>query len=160
MKWILDGYNVILADHKLAAMARNSIEGSRRELIQEIAFSGKFRGDRIVLVFDGRSGGAVEKITPNFEIRFSASHETADELIKKIVGNHEKRSSITVVSNDRSIINYAKECGAKVIGSKDFLSFMRCRRRERETIEHLSEKPTPKFDPELLKLFKENKHET
>jgi hypothetical protein len=159
MHWILDGYNLILGDEKLAKVARNTLEGARDELIREIIGARRLKREKVFLVFDGKSGGLTEEITTNLKVRFSKPGETADDVIKSMVRNYGKRSSVLVVSDDREIVSYAKECGAKVIGSMDFLSLARARESKRRELESFSEKPTAstKSDLELLKLFKEKK---
>ncbi len=163
MHWILDGYNIILADEKLARLARNHLEAGREELVREILSSGKFRGkEDILMVFDGRSGGSTEEFAPNLMVKFSRRGETADDLIKNTLANYKKRNSIFVVSSDHSIMNYSKECGAKSISSREFLSSIRLKKKKRNENDYSSEKPTTssKSDLELLRLFKERKHET
>ncbi len=159
MRWILDGYNIVLADEKLAKLARANLVVAREELINEILSAAEFKHENVILVFDGKSGGPAERISPNLQIEFSRTHETADDLIKNMVGNHKKRSSIHVVSNDRSITNFAKECGARVHGSRDFLLLLRRRRNKTEERNLLAEKPPVPDEPdiELLRLFGEKK---
>ena len=161
MHWILDGYNIIHADHRLSKVAMNNLEAGRDELIREIVSAPKFNGESVFLVFDGKSGSPERKIDAGIKVMFSNSPESADDVIKRIIGNYQKRRSIVTVTNDHSIVDYAKECGAKVIGSKDFLSLIRSRKSGRKEEESLSEKPPLPFKPdlELLKLFKEKDHE-
>jgi predicted RNA-binding protein with PIN domain len=161
MRWILDGYNIILADEKLAKLARVNLVGAREELINEILSAAEFKHENVILVFDGNSGGPAERISPNLQIEFSRTLETADDLIKNMVGNHKKRSTIHVVSNDHSITNFAKECGARVLGSGDFLLLLRKRRNRTEERNLFAEKPTVPNEPdiELLRLFGEKEHE-
>lgn len=161
MHWIIDGYNLILTDRKLAKVARNNLEAARDGLFLEITLSSRLKGEDVFLVFDGRSGNPNMKAASGVQVIFSQHPESADDIIKGMIGNYRKRRSILVVSNDRSIANYAKECGARVVGSKDFLSMIRAK-RERNEEKSISEKPPlpSKPDPELLKLFKEEKNET
>ncbi len=161
MYWILDGYNIIHSDEKLAKTARISLEAGRDELIRMVSSSATMRGEKISLVFDGRSGSPNASATSRVQVIFSTHPESADDLIKSMIGNYRKRRSILVVSNDRSIADYAKECGADVVGSKDFLLLIR-RKREQNEETSFSEKPPLPLNPdlELLKLFKEKKHET
>jgi predicted RNA-binding protein with PIN domain len=161
MHWILDGYNIIHADHRLSKIAINNLEAGRDELIQEIASAARFNGESVFLVFDGRSGSSERRIAAGINVMFSNSPESADDVIKRIIGNYQKRRSIVTVTNDHSIVDYAKECGAKVIGSEDFLLLARARKSGRKEAESFSEKPPlpSKPDLELLKLFKEKDHE-
>jgi len=159
MHWILDGYNIMLGDEKLGKAARNNLEGARDELIREIIGAENLRRESVFLIFDGKSGGPTEKITPNLQVKFSKPGETADDVIKSMVRNYKKRISVLVVSDDRAIVNYAKQCGAKVVSSTDFLTLTRARKSKSNEPESFSEKPTTptKTDLELLRLFKQKK---
>jgi predicted RNA-binding protein with PIN domain len=161
MHWILDGYNIILSDEKLARIAGNSLEAGRDELVREISSTAKLGNDHIFLVFDGKSSGSSEKVTRNLEIKFTKNHETADDLIKSMVGTYNSRVSVRVVSNDYSIIGYAKECGATTVRTGDFLELLRTQRIQEKEKEAFPEKPLApvKSDPELLRLFKEKKRD-
>ena len=112
VNWLVDGYNVILADPILSKHFRNNQEAGRIEFVRQIGISEKLRRQRTVIVFDGKYSGSTDRLSPHVEVRFSAGRETADDLIKRLIGETRRRSSLTVVSNDRSIIEYAKICGA------------------------------------------------
>jgi len=157
MHWILDGYNIILSDERLTKAAGNDLETARDELIREITFSSKFKGDNVSLVFDGKTGSPDLKINSRLRVIFSKSPESADDLIKDMIGNYRTRRSIIVVSNDRSIADYARECGARTMKSTDFLSLIRAKEEEKMEEKSFSEKPPQpsKPDLELLKLFRE-----
>ena len=155
MRWLIDGYNVILSDTKLSRMLRNDNEQGRYEFIAEVSGSRRFSGEDVVIVFDGRFAASSSREGPRLEIRFTSSGQTADEHIKNEVGRSTKRRSLTVVTNDRSILAYARECGAATLRSGDFLALARGNSHVRRKVEEASEKPLPtgQPDPELLKLF-------
>jgi predicted RNA-binding protein with PIN domain len=161
MRWILDGYNVILTDERLAKVAKNDLEAARRELTATIASNGRLRHEQVLVVFDGKSAGSAEQIAPNIETRFTGRGETADDFIKRTIGLYRKRRSVFVVSDDHSIISYAKECGANVVSGRDFLHSLREPKNGKRTKEPPSEKPAPpmRSDPELLRLFKQRKRD-
>ena len=156
MRWIVDGYNVILADRKLSKLLRNSPEVAREELVIEIQRSDRLRGQRVTIIFDGSIASSTERITENLEIRFSPPRETADDMIKREVGDQLRRRSLYVVSNDRAITDFAKECGSKTVNSEDFLTLVRERKQKRNPADDASvDKPTAVGEPdrELLRLF-------
>lgn len=156
VRWIIDGYNVILADEKLSKLLRNDIEIARSELAGEVVGYVHARKEKAILIFDGKFSTPPEKISPYVEIRFSRPGETADEVIKREVGSSKRRRSLNVVSNDLAIVDYARECGAGIVGSLDFLSILRSPGPAPDTGGDFdSEKPAPTGnpDPELLRLF-------
>ena len=156
MRWIIDGYNVLLSDQKLSHLMKIDSEQARRELVLEISGSRRLSRDDINLVFDGRFTPSSSHEGPRFAVRFTSRGETADEWIKREVGNSTKRLSLTVVSSDLSIVAYAKECGAATMKSGEFLSVVRTKNAGRKQIDADDEKPASagKLDQELLDLFK------
>lgn len=155
MHWLVDGYNVILSDIRLSKMLRNDAEQGREEFTREISASRRFRGESVTVVFDGRFAASSSREGPRLLVRFTSKGQTADDLIKLEIGRSVRRRSLTVVTNDRSILAYAKECGARTLSSGDFLALARARTPGRERINTEAEKPesTGRPDPELLKLF-------
>ncbi|MGO9482412.1 MAG: NYN domain-containing protein [Candidatus Kryptoniota bacterium] len=168
MKWIVDGYNVIFSDSALSKVARNNIEAARDAIVSEIESCRRLTKDKLDLVFDGKHKTAVDRLSDNLTVSFSASGQTADDLIKDEIGRSTARRSLCIVTNDYAIIDYARGCGAIVMQSEEFLSLVRkfksahggSRKLETEpTLDLDAEKPRVigKVDQELLKLFKENK---
>lgn len=155
MRWLIDGYNVILTDPRLAKMLRNDNEQGRHELISRILATRRLNKDDITVVFDGRYAASSSREGNRLLIRFTARGETADDFIKREVGKSQRRRSLVVVSNDRSILAYARECGAGIMGSGEFLAMTRERKQHPSHSYASDEKPDPpgKPDPELLKLF-------
>ena len=136
-------------------MLRNDNESGRRELLAEILGSGRFTGQDVVIMFDGRFGASSSREGDRVEVRFTSRGETADDVIKSEIGRSTRRRSLTVVTDDRSIVTYAKECGARTLGSRDFLRLIRERAAGSKDVDTELEKPesTGSPDPELLKLF-------
>ncbi len=129
---------------------------TRHELALEILRSARLSKDDINLVFDGRFAPSASREGPRLVVRFTSGGETADEWIKREIGNSTKRRSLTVVSNDLSILAFAKECGAATMKSGEFLSMVRTlNARGKDTVSD-DEKPASagKLDEELLYLFK------
>lgn len=155
MRWLIDGYNVILSDQKLAKVLRNDNESGRRELLVEIVSSRRFVRQEMAVIFDGRFGASSSREGRKLEVRFTSRGETADDVIKSEIGMSKRRRTLTVVTDDRAIIAFAKECGARTLGSRDFVRLIRERPPDREGDSIFAEKPEPTGspDPELLKLF-------
>lgn len=153
---LIDGYNLILSDEKLSKLMRRDPTIARETLIDEIRnVIGK--ASKITLIFDGRFSHEKQLVSQNFEIQFSQKGEPADDVIKDIVGRAYNRRSITVVTNDLSIIAYARECGSKTMKCGDFVKLLRTKKpspsgntREKsiEKPQHITNK-----DLELLKKW-------
>ncbi len=156
MIWIVDGYNVIFSDKILTKLVRGNNETGRQELIRRILQSTEFKGDKVVVVFDGKYGPSNEKPAANVYVRFSPARETADDMIKREIAQSTRRRSLRIVSSDTSIADFARECGAVALDSSDFLSLLKRPANRREHDSGMgSEKPNvgTALDTELLKLF-------
>ncbi len=156
MRWLVDGFNVVLSDEKLSRRLRNDSKAGRTEFISEIVGSGQFRNEEVTVFFDGRFTASSDREAPGVTVRFTANGETADDAIKREIGRHTRRRSLLVVSDDRSIVSYARECGAKTMSTADFLAKVRNKVPARPlSAGSPSEKPesTGTADPELLRLF-------
>ncbi len=128
MMWIVDGYNVIFSDTRLLKLSRNDMETARDELLREIQSGQRWLNGKATVVFDGKYRTTAEKISDNLSVSFSGTGQTADELMKKEVGNSTTRRSLGIVTNDLEIINYARICGVprnNILKSEDFLTIIR-----------------------------------
>jgi len=178
VRWIIDGYNVIFADARIFKILRNNIETARCELLREIQRSTSLAGDKITIVFDGKYNSTSDKTSGDLVVTFSAEGQTADELIKNQIADSTVRSSLRVVTNDLAIIDFARICGvprSNIIKSEEFLERIRSLAPTQKAPQHTTmksrkpraprsydstaEKPMSlgKPDPELLRLFKENR---
>lgn len=153
---MIDGYNVILSDQKLSKLLRNDNEIGRREFLGEILRSNRHSREEITVVFDGRFAASAANESTRLLVRFTSRGETADDFIKREIGASPNRRSLIVVSNDLSIVSYARECGAGTQTSGEFLAAIREKRiTAPDTGRDSGEKPEPtgRPDPELLRLF-------
>ncbi len=85
---IVDGYNVIGAWPKLAAIRDRDLAQARDLLIESLAEYQAYTGTKVIIVFDAYSVHGVEKKHKSYKIEviFTKENETADERIEKLVG--------------------------------------------------------------------------
>ena len=78
----------------------------------------RVRGSRVHLVFDGPPDPALLEFDEYhgrpLRIFYPPLGSTADDVIQRILDRHSDRRTLTVVSSDREIKDYAKNRGAKV----------------------------------------------
>jgi len=156
VKWIIDGYNVIHSDPRLAKALAHSLEAGREDFLLEIQKS-PIKHEKILVVFDGRYESPKEEYGRDIEVRYSARGQSADDLIRAEIAAASRRRSITVVSDDHAVAGYARECGAIAASSREFISAIRTPKNGKDRRESSSrEKPESggKIDEELLRLFK------
>jgi predicted RNA-binding protein with PIN domain len=123
-KVIVDGYNVIHADERLKQTAARDLEGARGQLVGRVKRYLKHKRVQITIVFDGAGGlTEVEPVVPGkLQVLFSNTLQTADELILKTLGDaNNPRAFIVVTSDMTDIGRCAREMGAEVVGSREFL---------------------------------------
>lgn len=91
------------------------------------------KGVKVVLVFDGYGKNKHEQ---NIEVKFSKTdvgpdYGNADALIKHLIEKARNPKLAKVVSSDRDVTFFAKECGAKIQTAEAFWGEVKERRTER-----------------------------
>jgi len=154
-KILIDGYNLLYRDGVLKNQAERNLEEAREQLIAAVA---AYRsGDvEIVLVFDGRGGGArVRKgAAGGVQVRFSRHPQTADQLILELLGREKRLSALTVVTSDRKDIGrIAQAEGVRWISSESFLRRLRRAPRKQDAGEEKPAHPSAEEMDYWLKRF-------
>lgn len=101
---IVDGYNVIGSWPELQKLKLVSLEEARLGLIRMMEEYQAISGIRIILVFDAYqvAGPAKDMKVAKIDVFFTGEHETADELIERLVARlKHKRRSIFVATSDQ-----------------------------------------------------------
>jgi predicted RNA-binding protein with PIN domain len=143
-KIIIDGYNVIHADEALKKMAVVDLNRARESLIEQLKKYLRVKSLHLTVVFDGRGGltDADSVLPEKLQVLFSASGQTADELIIQILRDSLNPREFIVVSSDLADIGRtASGLGAQVVASRDFLH--RLGRRNHFSPDSRNEKPFP-----------------
>jgi predicted RNA-binding protein with PIN domain len=111
--YLIDGYNLLYSSFR-EWIEKFGLENARQFLINFLrSYKRKF-----IIVFDGREE------YPNYHMEnvIFTKGKSADEYIKNFLKNYKNKDEIIVVSNDKSIINYAKMLKVKTISTKQFLN--------------------------------------
>lgn len=119
---LVDGYNVtMLAWPELSA-------GDQRVALERAAAQLQLQhGAQIVLVFDGDADGGTAvraAVGSTVRVRFTHRDTEADDEILELLGAT-SAPVVVVVSNDRRVIDGARERGANVVRSTDFVALLR-----------------------------------
>lgn len=109
---IIDGCN-------LAYKAYGGAGDREREMLTR-ALAGYYGRKQIsvTMVWDSSAGGDMQQVLPNLKVRYAPS---ADDHIVRMVEESQRRASITVITDDRSVGGHVRSYGAKLIGSREFL---------------------------------------
>jgi len=123
LHFLIDGYNVIKQIDCLNDIGTlNNARISLIEIIQARRLTGS-KNNRVTIVFDGKENYYLypPKDKQRIKIIFSRQ-ESADDVIKRIVGECDNPKQIVVVTNDKSIVYFTRSLGAKVMSVSDFLA--------------------------------------
>ncbi len=111
MIYIFDGYNVLYSKFK-KQLDKFGFESTRNQLINFI----NSRVQNCIIVFDGKE----EYPNPHIKNVVFTRNEKADDYIKRFVKNYKDKKQIVVITDDRSIRDYVKHCGANVMSVDEF----------------------------------------
>jgi predicted RNA-binding protein with PIN domain len=118
VSYLVDGNNVMgqrVGWHRDKA-------GARRRLLSELSRLARASGVTVEVVFDG----APEEHFPdgsNFMgvcVFYAERGSNADERIKRLVEASRERRTLKVVTSDRALAAYVRQCGAQVVRSGEF----------------------------------------
>lgn len=118
MPYLVDGNNVM---GQRVGWHRDK-EGARRRLLDEVAGFARAARVTVSVVFDG----APDEHFPDgtryrgVQVFYAARGSNADERIKRIVDNSRERRTLIVVTSDRELAAYVRQCGARVVRAGDF----------------------------------------
>ncbi|MEO0197750.1 MAG: NYN domain-containing protein [candidate division WOR-3 bacterium] len=114
MLYIIDGYNVLYSTSFKRWIEKFGLESARNHLINFIrSYKKKF-----IIVFDGRENYP----SPNIPNVIFTKGESADEYIKRFIKNYHNKSEIVVISNDKSIRDFARKLNIKSMSVNEFLN--------------------------------------
>lgn len=100
---IVDGHSVIFAWPELRALHAQKTAAARELLVKHLTEYQDYSGTRVVAVFDGRGDKVTEeeRLPGSIQIYYSASGQTADAVIERLVAIYADRCEITVATSDR-----------------------------------------------------------
>ncbi len=114
---VVDGYNL-----SRAAWSGIEPEEERRRTVALLEEVQARSGGVVVVVFDGADATVAPLASRSVRVRFSATGQTADDVIRDLLMNMVKGESVLVVSSDRAVADDARRHGALVLGARQFLA--------------------------------------
>lgn len=122
-QYILDGYNVIYQVPQFLSVLEQSLEQGRNALIHFVRSYQAGKNWNAIIVFDGDQvgyGSCPQLAATGLSIIFSTPPEKADPLIKRLIQKNPDKRSLTLVSSDRELVQFARQQGANSISPKEF----------------------------------------
>ena len=135
---VIDGYCLMHRDPSLVHLIQENLMLARQRLVRDVAATGDAFADAITIVFDGRTGSGDGFAGTGVTVVFSASGESADTVIERMISQSEEAEEFTVVTSDRAIIDIVTAAGARIVSCDMFLEYrkegeQRARRQIRRT---------------------------
>ncbi|MGQ9805137.1 MAG: NYN domain-containing protein [Chlorobiales bacterium] len=121
--FLIDGYNLA---HKLdIKITKDKLQQVREKVRREVSKYVSQKECRVTLVFDGRGVLGTTEHHRAIDIVYTASGESADARIKKIIDETSKKSTLCVVSSDNEILRYAQVSRVQSMKSEKFLDVLK-----------------------------------
>ncbi len=144
MAYLIDGNNLLgrIAPHELKE------RGAREGLVGRLLAFQKVTRARIFLVFDGNPepDPTSAALNPKFTVLFPGEGQSADDVIREVIGRLTDRRRFFVVSSDRDIREFAKASGVTPLASEAFArelkEALKERKKQRE-LEKRTDAPSP-----------------
>ncbi len=155
---IIDAYNLMHKVTELRLLLAQSQEICVDTMIAKLKSHYFGRSTKCIIVFDGFGQN---KHDGNISVKFSKTgvgpdYGNADGLIKHLIEKSRNPKLIKVVSSDREVSSFAKECGSRILTSESFWGEVKDKRTERnEAIRESKEKPAVVTRTEFEFLLKE-----
>ena len=111
---IIDGYNLMMAGDR--RIPRRCFDGTRERLIKVVDRYAQAQKTRCEIVFDGAPTSGI----PHSEWLTVRYARDADAAIIERIENERDRTALTVVSNDRTITDAARERKMTVLAAREF----------------------------------------
>ena len=117
---IVDGHSVIFAWPELRAMHNRKTFNARSELVKILTGYQDHSGVRVVAVFDGQGKTASnESQLGGIQVFYSASGQTADTVIERLVAKYVDRCDILVATSDHLEQETIYALGAQWISAEE-----------------------------------------
>jgi len=157
---IIDAYNLMHKVSELRILLQQSQDICVDTMVQKLHSHYFGRSSKIIIVFDGFGKN---KHDQNIEVKFSKTgtgpdYGNADGLIKHLIEKSKNPKLMKVISSDRDVTFFAKECGSRIQTAESFWGEVKEKRIERmEDLRESKEKPEIVTKGEFDFLLKEFK---
>ncbi len=113
---IVDGHSVVFGWPELRKLHARRNVLARDELVKILTEYQDASGVRVVVVFDGKGEKLSEESAPGgIQIFYSASDQTADQIVERLVAKYAGAHEITVATSDHLEQQTATTFGALVV---------------------------------------------
>ncbi len=123
---IVDGHSVIFAWPELRKLHSRRTALARDELVKALTHYQDATGIHVVAVFDGKGGKTSEDSTPGaIQVFYSASGQTADDVVERLVAKYAPEHDITVATSDLAEQQTVLAFGAYTLSAEGLRDILR-----------------------------------
>ena len=128
MHIIVDAYNVMRSTAFADDFDFKVLKNQRERFLSLLSeYAGTVK-HRVIAVFDGAGSGEIlgnSVIYGNVQVVYSSGGETADDVIKRMAAEASNPKELMVVSSDKEIMYYVRQCGAAAVQAGELYSKIR-----------------------------------
>jgi uncharacterized protein len=120
---LIDGYSLLHSWPELAPGKPRHTAAARDELIHRMRLYQDAIGTPITIVFDGSSAGGTSEIvsTPELEILYSQTGQTADDIIERVTHRLRSYGEVLAVTNDQAERETVMSMGGMASSCENFI---------------------------------------
>ena len=125
---LVDAYNVMRSTAFADDFDFKILKNQRERFLTLLSAYADRVKHRVIAVFDGAGSGELLSNSENFgnvKVVYSSGGESADDVIKKMAAEASNPGDIMVVTSDKEIAYYVKQCGASVVPAGELYSKIR-----------------------------------
>jgi predicted RNA-binding protein with PIN domain len=133
------------------------LESARDLLLRDLQNYRSSKKIEIIVVFDGIQGIRLPRGHTTYrgiKIIFSCAPRKADPIIMDLIRKEKHKRSITVITNDREILQFAKRAGSHSLAPHDFYQRIKSGSQEKDMNNKFNGEMTPEELEEWKKIFK------
>lgn len=140
---------------------QHDLESARHHMVLRLSGFAMRESVKISIIFDGHGSQRRAGISrSSIKIIFSKSTENADTVIKRLVDTPSKQEERIVVTSDREIIRFARQCAVHTLSSRQFAESLIQTSRKTRPVEMKYEQELSSKDVETwMDLFQNQKPE-
>jgi len=127
-KIIIDGYNMIYAVQDYKQKLDIDLESARDQLLHDLQIYKSHKNVHILVVFDGSAdvfSTHQQSLPGTVEVIFSKAPIKADPTIMNMIQSDKRKGSITVVSDDKEIIQFARSTNCQILSPQHLYERMK-----------------------------------
>lgn len=119
-KIIIDGYNMLHLVDAYRGEINKDLQTAREKLLRDLQNYRAIKNITIIVVFDGSPDVSYPSNYRGIGVIFSHAPRKADPIIMDLIRKEDKKRSISIVTNDHEITNFARAANCNCLSPQEF----------------------------------------